>query len=31
MLETVIGARYRYYQRSVGLLILLTLGVLFAM
>jgi ABC-type transporter Mla subunit MlaD len=31
MLETVIGRRYRYYQRSVGLLVLATLGVLFAM
>lgn len=31
MLETVIGVRYQYYQRSVGLLILVTLGVLFAM
>lgn len=31
MLETVIGARYRFYQRSVGLLILVTLTVLFVM
>ncbi len=31
MLETAIGARYRRYQRAVGLLILATLGVLFAL
>ncbi len=31
MLETAIGARYRRYQRAVGLLILVTLGVLFAL
>lgn len=31
MLETLISARYRFYQRSVGLLVLATLGVLFAM
>lgn len=31
MLETVIGARYRFYQRSVGLLMLVTLTVLFVM
>lgn len=31
MLETVIGVRYRFYQRSVGLLILATLMVLFIM
>ncbi len=29
MLETVIGARYRSYQRAAGLLILATLGMLF--
>lgn len=29
MLETTIGARYRNYQRSVGLLILTTMGLLF--
>ena len=31
MLETAIGARYRRYQRAVGLLILVTLSVLFAL
>lgn len=31
MLEIAIGARYRRYQRAVGLLILATLGVLFAL
>lgn len=31
MLETAIGARYRRYQRAVSLLILVTLGVLFAL
>ena len=31
MLETAIGARYRRYQRAVGLLILAMLGVLFAL
>ncbi len=31
MLETLISARYRFYQRSVGLLVLATLSVLFAM
>ena len=31
MLETLISARYRFYQRAVGLLVLATLGVLFAM
>jgi ABC-type transporter Mla subunit MlaD len=31
VLETAIGARYRRYQRAVGLLILATLGVLFAL
>ncbi|MDG4551927.1 MAG: MlaD family protein [Candidatus Contendobacter sp.] len=31
MLETAIGARYRRYQRAVGLLILATLGVLFVL
>jgi ABC-type transporter Mla subunit MlaD len=31
MLETAIGARYRRYQRAVGLLILTTLGVLFTL
>ena len=31
MLETAISARYRRYQRAVGLLILATLGVLFAL
>jgi len=31
MLETTIGARYRRYQRAAGLLILATLGVLFAL
>ena len=31
MLETAINARYRHYQRAVGLLLLATLGVLFAL
>lgn len=31
MLEAVIGVRYRFYQRAVGLLVLATLIVLFAM
>ena len=31
MLETAIGARYRRYQRAVGLLILVTLSVLFTL
>ncbi len=31
MLENLISARYRFYQRAVGLLVLATLGVLFAM
>lgn len=31
MLETAINARYHHYQRAVGLLLLATLGVLFAL
>lgn len=31
MLESMIDARYRYYQRAVGLLVLATLAVLFAL